>query len=99
MVKDLLVVSSPLDGGRGKALGGLRLDGLHAGEGSEGTRRDSADAGGDGDETLEHCCNMKWNQSFWEMGSWKSSEKEDGETRSDRQKRAMNSLLNNLILT
>lgn len=52
MVEDLLVVASPL--GWGAGLDGLGVDGLQASEGSEGTGRHNADAGGDGDETLEH---------------------------------------------
>lgn len=53
VVEDLLVVASPLD--RGRCLTLDRLDGLQAGEGSESTGRRNADAGGDCDETLEHC--------------------------------------------
>jgi hypothetical protein len=52
VVQDLLVVTSPLSRGRGLTLD--RLDGLQACEGSKGTGRRNADAGGDGDETLEH---------------------------------------------
>jgi hypothetical protein len=54
VIQDLLVVASPLGRGGGLTLDS-RLDGLQACEGSEGTGRRNADAGGDGDETLEHC--------------------------------------------
>lgn len=54
VVQNLLVVSSALSRSRGWDTAG-GLDGLQAGEGSEGARRHSADAGSDGDKTLEHC--------------------------------------------
>ena len=52
VVQDLLVISSPLSRGWGTALN--RLDGLQARDGCESARRHSADAGSDGDKTLEH---------------------------------------------